>query len=340
MPWYDKLLFFLNSVFATALLFSYLLPYIPPKQFALLSVLSLGVPLLIIINFSFLLYWLIKLRKQVILSLVVLLLGFNHITSIYEFTSPPDEQIDPDEEISLLSYNVKQFNRFEWDKENDIPKEISEFFKEEDPDILGMQEYYNGELTVAETFPHKYIKIKNQNAEFGLAILSKYPIINKGSVDFPDATNNNAIFADVVVNSDTLRVINVHLQSFEVKPKLDKIEQEHSKQVFLGMGQTFVRQQHQMELVKEVVENSPYEVVVLGDFNNTAYSYIYRELLSAGLKDAFKRKGNGTGKTFNFDYFPLRIDYILVEETLEVTGFETMEVKFSDHFPIKATIKP
>lgn len=273
------------------------------------------------------------------LSLVVLILGFNHITSIYEFTASPDEPVDPEQEITVLSYNVKQFNQFGWDKETDIPKEINGFLKEEDPDILGIQEYYKGELAVAESFPHKYIDLKTENADFGLAILSKYPIVHSGSINFPTATNNNGIFADVVVREDTMRIINVHLQSFEVKPKMDKIEQEHSKRVFLGMGQTFVRQQAQMELVKEVVLDSPHKVIVLGDFNNTAYSYIYRKFLSAGLKDAFKEQGNGTGRTFDFKYFPLRIDYIFVDESIELTGFETMEVKFSDHFPIKAAIK-
>lgn len=339
IPWYDKFLFFLNSVFATALLFSYLLPYIPPDHFALLSVLSLTVPLLIIINFIFFVYWLVKLRKQMILSLVVLILGYNHITSIYEFTSPSDEKIDPEEEISVMSYNVRQFNQFKWDKDTDIPKEINAFLKKEDPHILGIQEYYKGELAVAESFSHKYIELKTKNSEFGLAIFSKYPIINSGSINFPTAGNNNAIFADIVIQKDTLRVINVHLQSFEVKPKMDRIEQEHSKRVFLGMGQTFVQQQDQMELVLEVVKNSPHKVIVFGDFNNTAYSYIYREFLSEGFKDAFKQRGNGTGKTFNFDYFPLRIDYIFVDENISVTGFETEEVKFSDHFPIKAKIK-
>lgn len=338
LGWFDKLVFFLNSLFAAALLFSYLLPYIPPDSFALLSVLSLGVPLLIIANIIFLIYWVFRFKKQFLLPLIVLLLGFNHVTSIYEFSGSEVEEISEDD-LVLLSYNVRQFNQFGFDKQKNVPEKISAFIKDQDPDIISMQEYYSGELTIAESFPHKYIEMKNKSAEFGLAILSKYPIINTGSLDFNTASNNNGVFADIAIKGDTVRVINVHLQSFSLKPNLNNLEKEHSKKVFLGMGKTFVRQQEQMELVLETMKSSPYRVIVMGDFNNTAYSYIYRKLTSEGLDDAYKEDGNGFGRTFDFDYFPLRIDYILVDESLEVISFEAFEIHYSDHFPIRATIQ-
>lgn len=338
LGWFDKFLFILNLLFAAALLFSYLLPYIPPKSFALLSVLSLGVPLLIIANFVFLLYWIFRFKKHFLLPLIVLLLGFNHVTSIYEFSASEVEEISEDD-LVLVSYNVRHFNKFNFFEQKNVPEKISAFIKKQDPDIISMQEYYTGELSIADSFPYKYIKLKNETAEFGLAILSKYPIINSGNLDFNTASNNNGVYADIVVRGDTLRIINVHFQSYSVKPNLNNLEKEHSKKVFLGMGKTFVRQQEQMELVIESIKSSPYKVIVMGDFNNTAYSYIYRELTSYGLDDAYKEDGNGFGRSFDFDYFPLRIDYILVDEGLEVISFETFEIPYSDHFPIRATIQ-
>lgn len=338
LNWFDKLLFFLNSLFAAALLFAYLLPFIPPSSFALLSVFSLAVPFFIMINFLFLVYWLLKLKRQVLLPLIVLLLGFNHLTSIYEFSST-EEIDDASRTLKLLSLNARQFNQYGWSGDENIPEKISRFLIEENPDVLGIQEYFTGELEVGQHFPYKYIKLKEKNSEFGLAILSQNPIINSGSLDFPTSSNNNGIYADIVVGQDTLRVINVHLQSYNIKPEFGKLEQEHSKKVFRGMGQTFVRQQEQMEIVLDLVKKTPYRMVVLGDFNNTAYSYIYRELRAAGFNDAYKEKGNGFGRTFDFDYFPLRIDYIMPEESIEVLSFETKEVHFSDHFPVIAVIE-
>ncbi|MGB7786471.1 MAG: endonuclease/exonuclease/phosphatase family protein [Salinimicrobium sp.] len=337
LNWFEKFLFLLNWLFAAALLFSYLLPYIPPHTFALLSVFSLGVPFLIIVNLIFLLFWLFRLKKQLWLSFIALLLGLNHVTSVYEISTSEDFDLG-DNVFKVLSYNVRQFNQYGWNKnDKDIPKKIADFVELENPDLVCMQEYFKGEKTIAARFPHRYIKIKEQNDEFGLAIFSKFPIIDQGSLDFPTSSNNNAIFADIIKDEDTIRVVNVHLQSFGVKPNLDKLEKQHSKKVFLGMGQTFVRQEKQMDIVIELIKKSPYPVLVMGDFNNTAYSYIYREIKSEGLFDAYKEAGNGFGQTYDFRFFPLRIDFILAAETLEVLSFDNYKVPFSDHYPVTAT---
>ncbi len=338
LHWFDKFLFFLNILAALVLLFSYLLPYIPPSTFALLSVFSLGVPLLIVVNVIFLLFWLFRLRIQALLSLIVLLIGFNHVTSVYEISSG-EEEMQGDNVLKVLTYNVRQFNQYGWAEDKDIPERISEFIKQQDPDVVAMQEYYNGELNIARSFPHRYIKLKEKNAEFGLSIFSKYPIIETGSLEFPTRSNNNAIYADIFKGGDTIRVINVHFQSFNLKPNLNNIEKEHTKRVFLGMGQTFVRQERQMELVRDLILNTQHQSIVLGDFNNTAYSYIYRELKALGLNDAYKEAGNGFGKTFQIFYLPLRIDFILPQETMEILSFDNYEIPYSDHYPITATLR-
>ena len=335
---FEKFIFFLNWVAAIILLFSYLLPFIPPSTFALLSVFSLAVPFLIIINFIFLLFWLLRLKKQMLLSLVVLILGFNHLTSIYEISSSEDPVAGVDK-LKVLSYNVKQFNRYEWADDKLIPQKIAGFIANQDPDVVSIQEYFLGEKKVAGKFPHEYINIKEKSSEFGLAILSKFPIVNSGSLDFPTKSNNNAIFADIVKEDDTIRVINVHLQSFSEKPNFENLEKQHSKKVFLGMGQTFVRQERQMELVLDLIKKTPYPVLLMGDFNNTSYSYVYRELTSEGLYDAYKEAGNGLGQTFNFRFFPLRIDFIMAPESMEVLSFKNFKVPYSDHYPITATFR-
>ncbi len=339
LNWFDKFLFLLNILFAIVLLFSYLLPYIPPSSFALLSVFSLGVPLLIVVNLIFMLFWLFRLRIQALVSMVALLIGINHVTSVYEISSG-DEGVNGDNLIEVLTYNVRQFNQYGWAEDVDIPQKISAFIKAQDADVVAMQEYYKGEMDIANSFPYKYIRLKEENAEFGLAIFSKFPIIKSASLDFPTHSNNNAVYVDIVKNGDTIRVLNVHFQSFGIKPNLGAIEKEHSKKVFLGMGQTFVRQQRQMALVKDVILSSPYPVIILGDFNNTAYSYIYRELRDVGLNDAYKEAGNGFGKTFDlYGLFPLRIDFILPHESMDILTFANHEVPYSDHFPITATLK-
>ena len=110
----DKIIFIFNSLLGTALLLSYLLAFIPPKSFPLLSVLSLGVPVLILVNLGFMVYWIIRLKRQFLLSFIVLLIGYNYVSSLYQFSSNTQTS---EEEVSIMSYNVRMFNSYGWTEE-------------------------------------------------------------------------------------------------------------------------------------------------------------------------------------------------------------------------------
>ena len=336
---FEKFIFILNSLAATALLFSYLLPHIPPKSFPLLSVLSLGVPVLIILNTFFLLYWVLRLKRQLLLSLIVLLLGYNYVTSFVKF-SQADVDDENTSDLSVMSYNVRMFNAYEWSQRKDIPDKITGFVKEKDPDILCVQEHYIGAAELSEIYPYEYIKLKGKNAEFGSAIFSKYPIIKKHSVDFPHDGNNNAIFVDILVNEkDTIRVFNVHFQSLNIKPGIDELQKEDSKKLLGRIGYGFSLQQEQAEMMMEEVNRSPYPTLIAGDFNNTSFSYIYDLVKQEGrFKDAFREAGSGFGKIFKLNYFPLRIDFLLIENDMRIAEFQKFEIDYSDHYPILTKI--
>jgi endonuclease/exonuclease/phosphatase family metal-dependent hydrolase len=61
-------------------------------------------------------------------------------------------------------------------------------------------------------------------------------------------------------------------------------------------------------------------------------------LLRKGLVDTFKDKGAGLGTTFNGVIPLLRIDYILVDPKFQVSKFNIIKEKYSDHFPIATLI--
>lgn len=335
---FDKFIFILNSLAAFALLLSYLLPHIPPKTFPLLSVLSLGVPVLIILNITFLLYWLFRMKKQFLLSLIVLILGYNYVTRFIAFNSSEEEKTDS--EFSIMSYNVRMFNNYKWSDRKDIPAKITEFVKEQNPDILCMQEYYVGEAALKELYPYNYIVLKGEHSEFGIAIFSKFPILNKKSLNFTQKGNNNAIYTDLLINQkDTVRIINAHFQSLNIKPGIDDLQKEDSKKLLSRIGYGFSLQQDQAESLLPVIENSPYKTMIAGDFNNTSFSYIYTVIKSEGdFDDAFLEAGNGFGQSFKLNYFPLRIDFMLVGNKMNVESFNRFEVDYSDHYPILSKI--
>ncbi len=337
---FDKFNFILNSLAATALLFSYLLPLIPPKSFPLLSVLSLGVPVLIILNAVFLAYWLLRLKRQLLLSLIILILGYNYVITFVKFSSAEINEND-DSDISLMSYNVRMFNAYEWSSRKDIPEKITGFIKEQYPDILCVQEHYIGAAGLADHYPYKYVKLKEKNAEFGSAIFSKFPIINQASLDFPHDGNNNAIYTDLVVNSkDTIRVFNVHFQSLNIKPGINDLQKEDSKKLLGRIGYGFSLQQEQADMLVSALKESPHKVLIAGDFNNTSFSYIYDLVKQDGkFKDAFLEAGSGFGKSFKLNYFPLRIDFLLIEDGLTIKEFRKFDIDYSDHYPILTKVK-
>jgi endonuclease/exonuclease/phosphatase family metal-dependent hydrolase len=332
----DKIIFVINSLVAFLLLISYILPYVPPKNFATLSVLSLGVPLLIILNILFFAYWLLRIKKQLLLSLFVLLLGWNYINSMYKFSS--SKNVVDENNISVMSFNVRLFNRFEWLPSKTVKEDIVEFIKTEQPDILCLQEYRTGNPIIFDGYYNFNALPVDRTIRWGQVIYSKYPIINSGSLEFPN-TFNNGIFVDIVKQKDTLRVYTLHLQSSGIRTDVENLNKETSEHLFKQVGSTFKAQQEQVELFLKHKSKCKYKTIVTGDFNNTAYSYIYKEVKGDDLIDAFEEAGNGFGKTYDFKYFPLRIDFILTDESFIVNGFKTYDVKLSDHYPIKAILK-
>ena len=313
---FEKFLFFINSVIAFLFLVSLLIPYLSPSIFSQFSILSLFSPLIFIANILFLFFWIAKLKRQFILSLVVLIIGIDSLRSFINFSN--NSRFLGGNEISIISYNVRLFNIYKWIEEDNVNIKIRDFLNEKNPDIICLQEYQNSEFKI-HNYPYVYEKLRGDNLKYGQAIFSKYPIINKGSVDF-NSSSNNAIFSDIKIMNDTIRVYNIHLQSFSFE-KVNPLININKKNE-----------------IKKSIKNSPYKVIVTGDLNNTAFSYVYKEL-SKSLNDAFKAKGNGLGITYNYNFIPLRIDFVFTEELFKINSFKTFKLNLSDHEPIYTELK-
>ncbi len=169
-----------------------------------------------------------------------------------------------------------------------------------------------------------------------LAIYSKYPIINKGYIDFPD-TVNNAIYADIKVQTDTIRIYNAHLQSFVFAPHI--IANKYNDYNYLtSLNNTITRQVEQANLIKNHADKSNNKIIICGDFNSTPYSRPYR-ILKNGLNDSYVSNGNGFGTTYKRLYYPLRLDYFLYDKQIEVISHKNFDLNLSDHEPIYISFK-
>jgi endonuclease/exonuclease/phosphatase family metal-dependent hydrolase len=341
LGWFNKVMFYLNIVLTVLTFVAYILPFLAPKLFPILSVLTLFLPLMLILNLIFFGYWVIQFKRQMLLSGIVLLLGITFITKFYKFseTNTPIEEDD----FIVMSYNVRLFNLYDW-IDRDVSLSISDFIKEQTPDVLCVQEFSNQNNVDFRVYKHKYVFIEGKNTKLGQAIFSKYPIVNQGVIPFPNSTNN-AIYADIKRGKDTIRVYSIHLQSIKITPDVHEIDeniqgvsQDKSKRMFRRMSSSFTSQQKQAEIIKKHKADCSYPLIICGDLNNSPFSFVYRSV-KGDLNDAFEESGSGFGSTYNFKYFPARIDYIFTDKKFEVKQFSSFpNFKNSDHFPIVARL--
>lgn len=338
LSWFNKVLFFFNIVLSILTFLAYILPFLAPKIFPFLAVLSLVLPFFLILNGLFFIYWLFFLKKQLLLSGLVLLMGITFINKYYKFS----ETILPESEndFKVMSYNVRLFNLFNWITDTDVSEEIRTFIKEQNPSILCIQEYSNSAKLEFKIYPHKYIFMHGDKIKTGQAIFSKFPIINEGNLEFPNS-NNSVIFADIKIGKDIVRVYNMQLQSVKISPdvneiseNIDEINQEKSQLVIKRLSVAFKKQQQQAEIIMNHKKDCKYPVIICGDLNNSAFSFVYRRI-RGDLNDAFVEAGNGFGKTYDYKYYPARIDYIFTDSKMTVKSFDNFnEFENSDHFPI------
>ena len=182
----------------------------------------------------------------------------------------------------------------------------------------------------------------------GAVIYSKHPIINKGYVDFGTITNSCA-WADIVIDLDTFRVYSVHLKSNSISKDAEKVLETPDLQsddtwtgirgIFYKYVKTHIVRSKQSKMVKKHIDNSPYPVILCGDFNDTPISYTYHHL-KEGLIDNFMIAGNGIGTTFNGKIPLLRIDYIMTDPTFSVNNFNIIKEDYSDHYPVASIVVP
>ncbi|MEC4005541.1 endonuclease/exonuclease/phosphatase family protein [Flavobacterium sp. SUN052] len=335
---FNKVMFFFNIVLTVLTFIAYVLPFLAPNLFPFLSVLTLVLPLFLILNGLFFIYWMIQMKRQMILSGIVLILGITFINKFYKFSSI--EQTVEEKDFIVMSYNVRLFNLFQWIPRENVGNDIKDFIDEQNPDILCIQEYSETAKVDLRVYKHKFIFMQGKNIKTGQAIFSKYPIIDKGNIEFP-ASDNLIVYADIRKGNDTIRVYNMHLQSIKISPdvnemqdNVDSISKQKSQLVVKRIGLAFTQQQIQAEILMKHKKTCHYPIIICGDMNNSAFSYVYRSI-KGNLNDCFEEAGKGFGQTYNFKYYPARIDYIFADKRMKVKSFQNFpQFKNSDHYPI------
>ena len=236
-----------------------------------------------------------------------------------------------------MSYNVRSFNRFMWLGTPNVPKKIAAFIASESPDIVSFQEYAKDIAPTFKDYPYLFFTPYTKNGRVGSCIISKFPLYNPQHISFNGSTNGG-MYVDFLYKKDTLRLYNVHFESLGINSKDTLLSSEYSKKIRSKIKKVFDIQQQQLEKFNKIVNLNAYPEIICTDLNNNAFSASYRTL-SNGRKDTFIEKGTGFGATYQFPYFPLRIDYILTDPKMKTISFKTHSVNLSDHKPISVGIE-
>ena len=96
-------------------------------------------------------------KKQLFLSLFVLILGFNHVSSLYNFSNSKDVKTEGN--LSIMNYNVRLFDLYNWINQENVQDDMVAFIKKESPDIISFQEYHPHLNVDLSFYKFKYEKL-------------------------------------------------------------------------------------------------------------------------------------------------------------------------------------
>ena len=325
---------------------------ISPEKSAFLPYFGLLFPFFALLNFFFFLFWIYFKKWFCLISLCMLLFAVPYIKDIFPLSISTPHISEKDKKISILSYNIAMFGEA---RNFDA---IFSFIKEKNPDIVCLQEFgfYKSSKDLdrnvvfkkfSKMYPYKHVWYKNQfkSKDYGVVTFSKYPIINKQKILY-DSKYNISIYSDIVVDSDTIRIFNNHLESvkFTVKEKseVNHLNSEEfltqetfqlTESLLRKLGSAFKIRAKQADAVALEIKRSPYKTIVCGDFNDMPISYTYKKI-KGNMNDLFVSTAFGFDYTYHDMAMFLRIDHIFISSAFLPIQCEIFHTNYSDHDPI------
>lgn len=353
--------FILNAGLALLLLASYFAVYVTPTTFWPMAFIGLAYPFLLLINILFIIFWGLKLHRFALLSIIIVVIGWKTHKKVisFDFTDSDVTEEKSPNSIRIMTYNAHFFQPFTGDYDAAFKREMLQVIYNQKPDILCIQEFYTrykGEFNILDSlikklkYKHYYFdkSISTTYSQQGVIIFSKYPIKNKGSIVFnSEKSSNRAIYVDITIDNQLVRLFDIHLQSISFQPEdyqylktlkkeLD-INEQSTRNIGFRLKRAFKRRSVQAQQVADAIAKSPYPVLVCGDFNDTPMSYAYHTI-AENLKNTFQEKGKGYARTYTGAFPNFQIDYILCSKEFEVLNHQVIKKELSDHFPVRSDV--
>lgn len=345
-----KYLFLLLNILAVlALIISYLSVFIPPDKFWLPSFFGLSFPFILTANILFVIFWGIVKPRFMLLSFLTILIGLGFINRYVQIGSRKTDKAG----IKVVSYNVQNFAGKKLTDQKERAGKIVDFLNSQNADIICLQDVvlgdnriFNVKRAINNLKSIEHYHFARSGASFGQVTFTRYPIIKMSEIRFKKSPNM-AIFTDVLIGSDTVRIFNVHLQSYKIDPrKYDIIDSpgigkeediREIREIGGKLKRAFQMRAEQVREIKAIIEKTRYPVIICGDFNDTPVSYTYQQM-KGDLIDAFISSGSGLARTYIGKLPSFRIDNILHSKNFKSYNFKTNNFRASDHLPVSCVL--
>jgi endonuclease/exonuclease/phosphatase family metal-dependent hydrolase len=343
--------------------------YISPQTIWWLSFLGMAFPLIFLVHVGFTFFWLFMRKKQFLISLISLILVYPSIQATYAVSDKESTDLIG-KKYQIMSYNVKNFDLYNWSKNAATRQNMLTQIKVANPDILCLQEFYSQDtlgfrnrkyFTDTLGYPYSYFKQtvsrdiplargdkKMTTLRWGVAIFSRLPIVDTGFVSFDNALNNTCAWADIRIDSQVVRVYNTHLQSvhlgYKDYTKLQEFEDTKTikwwdvKSILRKFKTASAKRAVQVDKIKMAMKSSSSPIIFCGDFNDLPISYsVYQ--IGTGFIDAFVEKGRGFGATYVSKLPFFRIDYMFFDKTFLLENYTVLPESYSDHHAVVVTFR-
>ena len=298
-----------------------------PVDHPILSCVGMTFPFFLLINLSFLFFWLVFRVRMIWIPLLGYLLAYVPI-SIYMPINLRTSKL-PEGTIKLISYNVCEYGG-NYKYEQGFEK-VRDYLFDEDPDIVCLQEdvdtwrrycfiHYQKKYAYNDTVHFNNILVN------GVGIHTRFPIIRRERIPYRSHYNGSVAWY-LQVGNDTLLVINNHFEgthlSIEARETYRGIlkgdlkgdtARTESRKLLVTLAESAAKRAPQVQAVRRYVEeHRQYPIILCGDFNDNPISYTRHEIDQV-LNDCFKSTGRGLGLSYNQKGFFVWIDHVLCSD--------------------------
>lgn len=365
----------LAVITALLLLASAMSGYFNPGRNVLLTLFSLILPYMWVATiFVLVLLLVFRQWRPALVVGAAIVLSWGSIRLVSPITLFRSHASETDRKLTLVTFNVRNFGIYDG-MQKDINPNLK-YVLDTYPDVAILQE---ASLTRNhyESLPSIKPLLKELNKKYpyrshgwhDVIIMSKYPyrfveqeLKWKGIEHGWDQESDHRVYFakvfDVFAGDDTVRVIGVHLNpiglsmkertSYEEKTRMKNMKSmEQNKNnlrwfyrhIAKKLKQASVKRVEEAKELRDVIDRSPRNVILCGDFNDPPASYVYRTIRGSDMRDAYVDCCTGPAITYHENRMYFKIDHVLYRGGLRAVSSEVVKQGDSDHYPQLITFK-